>query len=64
MQPSLRLNRRSSLQAALTGAAAAGAGVACSRNGSPWRFFTLDEARTLASMVDQIIPPELLTGLT
>ena len=62
MQPSLRLNRRSFLQAALTAAAAAGAGVACSRNGSPWRFFTLDEARTLASMVDQIIPPDQDTG--
>jgi gluconate 2-dehydrogenase gamma chain len=62
MQPSLRLNRRSFLQAALTAAAAAGAGVACSRNGSPWRFFTLDEARTLASMVDQIIPPDQDAG--
>ena len=62
MQPSLRLNRRAFLQAALTAAAAAGAGVACSRNGSPWRFFTLDEARTLASMVDQIIPPDQDAG--
>ena len=62
MQPSLRLNRRAFLQAALTAAAAAGVGVACSRNGSPWRFFTLDEARTLASMVDQIIPPDQDAG--
>jgi hypothetical protein len=62
MQPSLRLNRRAFLQAALTTAAAAGAGVACGRNGSPWRFFTLDEARTLASMVDQIIPPDQDAG--
>jgi len=62
MQPSLRLNRRAFLQAALTAAAAAGAGVACSRNRSPWRFFALDEARTLASMVDQIIPPDQDAG--
>src|SRR5437879_3466982 len=62
MQPTLRMNRRAFLQAALTAAAAAGAGVACSRNGSPWRFFTLDQARTLASMVDQIIPPDQDAG--
>lgn len=62
MQPSLRLNRRAFLQAALTAAAAAGAGVACTTNRGPWRFFTLDEARTLASMVDQIIPPDQDAG--
>ena len=62
MQPSLRLNRRAFLQAALTAAAAAGAGVACSRNGSPWRFFSIDEARALAGMVDQIIPPDQDAG--
>jgi gluconate 2-dehydrogenase gamma chain len=58
MQPAIRLNRRAFLQAALTAAAAAGTGVACSSKQSPWRFFTLDEARALASMVDQIIPPD------
>jgi gluconate 2-dehydrogenase gamma chain len=62
MQPSLRLNRRAFLQAALTAAAAAGTGVACSRNRSPWQFFAPDEARTLASMVDQIIPPDQDAG--
>ena len=62
MQPSLRLNRRAFLQAALTAAAAAGTGVACSSNRSPWRFFTVDEARTLAGMVDQIIPPDQDAG--
>jgi gluconate 2-dehydrogenase gamma chain len=62
MQPSLRLNRRAFLQAALTAAAAAGSGVACSRNRSPWRFFTVDEARTLAGMVDQIVPPDQDAG--
>ncbi len=62
MQPTLRLNRRAFLQAALTAAAAAGTGVACTRDRSPWRFFTVDEARTLASMVDQIIPPDQDVG--
>jgi len=62
MQPSLRLNRRAFLQAALTAAAAASTGVACSRNRSPWLFFTVDEARTHAGMVDQIIPPDQDAG--
>ncbi len=62
MQPTLRLNRRAFLQAALTAAAAAGTGVACTRNRSPWQFFTVDEARTLASVVDQIIPPDQDAG--
>lgn len=62
MQPSIRLNRRAFLQAALTAAAAAGTGVACTRNRSPWQFFSVDEARTLASMVDQIIPPDQDAG--
>lgn len=58
MEASIKLNRRAFLQAALA-AAAAGAGVACSsRNGTPWRFLTVDEARTLAAISDQIIPPD------
>ena len=58
MDPSFRLNRRAFLQAAIAAAAAAGTGVACSKNGTPWRFFTLDEARALAAIVDQIIPSD------
>jgi gluconate 2-dehydrogenase gamma chain len=57
VEASIQLNRRAFLQAALA-AAAAGAGVACSANGTPWRFLTLDEARTLAAISDQIIPPD------
>jgi gluconate 2-dehydrogenase gamma chain len=56
VEASLKLNRRAFLQAAL--AAAAGAGVACSANGTPWRFLSVDEARTLAAISDQIIPPD------
>jgi gluconate 2-dehydrogenase gamma chain len=57
VEASIQLSRRAFLQAALA-AAAAGAGVACSANGTPWRFLTLDEARTLAAISDQIIPPD------
>jgi gluconate 2-dehydrogenase gamma chain len=61
VEASFKLNRRAFLQAAL--AAAAGAGVACSSgNGTPWRFLTVDEARTLAAISDQIIPPDQDAG--
>jgi gluconate 2-dehydrogenase gamma chain len=62
VESSLRLNRRAFLQAALAATAAAGTGVACSRNQTPWRFFTLDEARCLAAISDQIIPPDQDAG--
>lgn len=39
-------------------AAAAGAGAACSGKRNPWRFFTPEEAETLAALCDQIIPPD------
>jgi len=52
------LNRRAFLQAAVAAAAAAGTGVACRRNRTLWRFFTFDEARALAAIADQIIPPD------
>jgi len=39
-------------------AAAAGAGIGCGRAGTPWRFLTVNEARTLAALCDQIIPPD------
>lgn len=57
MEARFKLNRRAFLQAALA-AAAAGTGVACGRNGTPWRFLTVDEARTLAAISDRIIPPD------
>jgi len=58
MEPAYKLSRRKFLQAALVAAAATGSGVACSGSASPWRFLTLDEARTLAAACDQIIPPD------
>jgi Gluconate 2-dehydrogenase subunit 3 len=54
----MKLNRRAFLQAAVVAAAVAGTGLACSRNRTPWRFFTIDEARALAAISDQIIPPD------
>lgn len=32
--------------------------VACGRRGSPWRFFTVEEARTLEAVCAQIIPED------
>lgn len=58
MESRLTLNRRDFLQAAVAAAAASGVGVACGRNGTPWRFFNVDEARMLAAISDQIIPPD------
>ncbi len=39
-------------------AAATGTGVGCASRRSPWRFLTVDEARTLAAICDQIIPED------
>lgn len=58
MDRSFQLNRRAFLQAAIAATAAAGTGVACSRNGTPWRFLSIDEARALAAISDRIIPPD------
>jgi gluconate 2-dehydrogenase gamma chain len=53
------ISRRQFIQ--LSAAAAAAAGVSCNRpfsGSSPWRFFTANEARTLAAISDQLIPPD------
>jgi len=39
-------------------AAAAASGVGCAGAKHPWRFLTVDEARTLAAICDQIIPED------
>ncbi len=54
----LTLSRRAFLQSAVAASVASGVGVACGRNGTPWRFFTVDEARALAAISDQIIPAD------
>ena len=58
VEPAYRLSRRKFLQAALAVAAATGTGVGCAGSRSPWRFLTVDEARTLAAICDQIIPQD------
>lgn len=40
----------------------AGATVACSRRITPWRFFTLEEARTVEALCAQIIPEDQDAG--
>jgi gluconate 2-dehydrogenase gamma chain len=58
LRPAHKLSRRKFLQAAITAAAATGCGVGCGGSASPWRFLTVDQARTLAAVCDQIIPPD------
>jgi gluconate 2-dehydrogenase gamma chain len=53
----MKLSRRRFVQVALA-AASAGSAISCSGIRSPWRFFTVDEAMTLAAVCDQIIPPD------
>ena len=56
MSPRSTLRRRKFIQA---GASAVVAGTtACTANRSPWRFFTLEEARTLDALCEQIIPTD------
>jgi gluconate 2-dehydrogenase gamma chain len=57
---SITLRRRQFLQAAAT-AAAAGA-VSCGGRSSPWRFFTVHEAETVAAVSDRIIPADQDAG--
>jgi len=51
------LSRRQFIR--LGAAATAAAGVACNRpSQNPWRFLSVDEARTVAAICDQLIPPD------
>ena len=54
---SKNLSRREFLELAAL-AAAAGGTLSCSGTGVPWRFLDVHEARTLAAICDQIIPPD------
>jgi gluconate 2-dehydrogenase gamma chain len=58
VQPAYKLSRRGFLQAALIAAVGSSGAVACRRTSSPWRFLTIDEAKTLAAACDRIIPPD------
>ena len=50
-------SRREFIQLAAAAAAASGTS-ACSRSRTPWRFLRTGEARTLAAICDQLIPPD------
>jgi gluconate 2-dehydrogenase gamma chain len=51
------MRRRNFIRVGVT-AAVAGPTVSCSRNPSPWRFFTVEEARTLEVLCEQVIPAD------
>ena len=51
------LSRREFIRLGAVAAAASGV-ISCSNPKVPWRFFTVTEARTLAALSDQIIPPD------
>ena len=51
------LSRREFIQLAAA-AAAVGGTVSCTGSQSPWRLLSIDEARTLAAICDQLIPPD------
>ena len=50
------LSRREFIQ--LAAAAAASGTISCSGSRTPWRFLRIGEARTLAAICDQVIPPD------
>jgi gluconate 2-dehydrogenase gamma chain len=51
------LSRRDFLKTAATAAVASGA-VSCGGGRTPWRFLSVNEARSLAALCDQLIPPD------
>lgn len=55
------LSRREFIQLAAA-AAAAGGTASCSGSRSPWRFLRADEARMLAAICEQLIPPDADPG--
>ena len=58
VEPVSKLSRRKFLQAATAAAAAVGSGVGCGGKGTPWRYLSVEEARTLAAMCERIIPED------
>jgi len=62
MRNSSRITRRKFIQ--VTTAAAAASMVGCTRQASPWRFFTVEEGRTVAAICDRLIPSDQDPGAT
>ena len=57
MKKTGKVRRRRFLKAAVV-AAVAGPTIACQRASSPWRFLTVEEARTLEAVCGRIIPAD------
>jgi gluconate 2-dehydrogenase gamma chain len=57
-----RISRRKFIQ--VTTAAAAGSMACCTRNKSPWRFFTLEEGQAVAAIAERLIPADQDPGAT
>ena len=55
------LSRREFVRMAATAVVASGA-ASCSRVKAPWRFLTIEEARTLATFCEQLIPTDETPG--
>jgi len=55
------LSRREFMQVAVAAAAASGT-ISCTGTRNPWRFLRTSEARTLAAICDQLIPPDADPG--
>ena len=57
-----RMTRRKFIE--VTTAVAAGSMVGCTRNKTPWRFFTLAEGQTVGALCERIIPADQDPGAT
>lgn len=57
MKKNRKLQRRKFLKTAAV-AAVAGSTIACQRASNPWRFFSLEEARTLEAICERMIPTD------
>jgi len=56
-----KLNRRKFIQLAASAAAVAPT-ISCTKTLSPWRFLSLEEARTLEAVCEQIVPSDQDAG--
>ncbi len=61
MRGSANLRRRTFIGYAAV-AAAAGSTVSCANRKGPWRFFTIEEAKTVAAITERLIPGDDAPG--
>jgi len=62
MRNSSRITRRKFIQVAT--ATAAGSMVCCTKQKSPWRFFTLEEGQTVTAICERLVPSDQDPGAT